>query len=949
MVPDPGSPSFVSCLHPQIRFVFNLLRRVQEKIVRLTSHYDFLVSHRSLNLIPKGLSLKNHINLSSKHCSVLADEVLTSTSRRLLDILISDTFSTVQEHSSHFWSLCCVLSSVVNPDVFSTILLKLREMGSKLQLELLSQKSRKLANNIVHGGVSNPQQHQCRPTTSRPTPARSRTHKRRWVKHSRRHKRIAPITDSKTVVNLSSHSLDEHESTVLSRGLKFCPTRTSIDDLEVRTDLDKFARRLRLKVHFYRDNHDDDDDSPTSSPSESLLSHPLLKRESTFTPNAGQDPFLDAFITAVKTDIVQGIKPKTYRNISREEHRALQDIRNNREIVVKEADKGSAVVIQDKDNYVQECMRQLNSTSHYEKLDHDPTSEFSKNVCKGLDKALEVGLIDGELKDALKPKNPKPGRFYTLPKIHKQYDSIPCGRPIVSANGSVTERISLYVDHHLKPHVSSLPSYVQDDMDFLRKIESINSQGLLEPNTLLCTMDVSALYTNIPTPEGIDACRSFLLQSFTAPQLDAFSDLMEIVLTHNNFTFNGSHYKQVFGTSMGTKMAPSMACLFMGRLEQRLLSSCPKKPLLWIRYIDDIFFLWSHGQDELQNFVDFCNRAHPTIKFTSESSSTEVPFLDVMVSTRDGKLCTDLYSKPTDSHQYLHWSSCHPKHTKSSLPYSLAFRLNRICSSPETLKGRIDELEGFLQSRGYPESVIKSQISKALEIPRSVALEPRPTVTEADNPDRVPLVLTYHPSLPKLSGILQKHLPILHASDKCKKAIPNLPIVSYRRSDNIKDMVVRSSLPPDHPPPRGSFACGTCRSCKHKLHSGQQGPITHTQEDTNFTSSVTGEDHVIRKHLDCQSTNVVYLITCTQCQQQYVGETSRSLETRLVEHCADARYDRNTPVARHFNLPGHSADNMSIMCIDKPPKTDTMMRKKLEKDWISKLQTTQPHGINVKD
>jgi hypothetical protein len=40
---------------------------------------------------------------------------------------------------------------------------------------------------------------------------------------------------------------------------------------------------------------------------------------------------------------------------------------------------------------------------------------------------------------------------------------------------------------------------------------------------------------------------------------------------------------------------------------------------------------------------------------------------------------------------------------------------------------------------------------------------------------------------------------------------------------------------------------------------------------------------------------------------------------------------------------------MSIMCIDKPPKTDTMMRKKLEKDWISKLQTTQPHGINVKD
>ncbi len=159
----------------------------------------------------------------------------------------------------------------------------------------------------------------------------------------------------------------------------------------------------------------------------------------------------------MKTDIVRGIKPKTYHNTSKAKYKAVRDIKNNHEIVVKEADKGSAFVIQDKDSYVQESMRQLNNNSHYEKLNHDPTSEFSKNVYKGLEKAL-VGLIDSELKDALKPKNPKPGILYTLPKIHKQYDSIPCGRPIVSANDCVTERISLFVDHHLKPCVSSLPS-----------------------------------------------------------------------------------------------------------------------------------------------------------------------------------------------------------------------------------------------------------------------------------------------------------------------------------------------------------------------------------------------------------------------------------------------------------------------------------------------------------
>ena len=127
-----------------------------------------------------------------------------------------------------------------------------------------------------------------------------------------------------------------------------------------------------------------------------------------------------------------------------------------------------------------------------------------------------------------------------------------------------------------------------------------------------------------------------------------------------------------------------------------------------------------------------------------------------MISIKDGQLHTDLYSKPTDAQQFLHWTFCHPKHTRTSLPYGLAFRLNRICSSQESLQKRITELEGFPKARGYPNPIIKRQISKALEIPRSHALEPR--ATRCNNTDRILLVITYHPSLPKLSQILNKHL-----------------------------------------------------------------------------------------------------------------------------------------------------------------------------------------------
>ena len=67
-------------------------------------------------------------------------------------------------------------------------------------------------------------------------------------------------------------------------------------------------------------------------------------------------------------------------------------------------------------------------------------------------------MIDDESAKYLKENSPKPGRFYTIPKIHKQGHP---GRPIVSSNSHPTERISQLVDHHLQPLVTKLPSYIR--------------------------------------------------------------------------------------------------------------------------------------------------------------------------------------------------------------------------------------------------------------------------------------------------------------------------------------------------------------------------------------------------------------------------------------------------------------------------------------------------------
>ena len=119
---------------------------------------------------------------------------------------------------------------------------------------------------------------------------------------------------------------------------------------------------------------------------------------------------------------------------------------------------------------------------------------------------------------------------------------------------------------------------------------------------------------------------------------------------------------------MGTKLAPSYANIFMGEFEH--VYPYHLQPSLWKRFIDDIFFIWPHGTEELKRFVEFLNNRHQTIKFTLEHSYFNVNFLDVTV-----------FCKPTDSQNYLLYSSKHPRHVLNGIPYSQFLRVRRVCSN----------------------------------------------------------------------------------------------------------------------------------------------------------------------------------------------------------------------------------------------------------------------------
>ncbi|XP_063403776.1 uncharacterized protein LOC134687402 [Mytilus trossulus] len=151
----------------------------------------------------------------------------------------------------------------------------------------------------------------------------------------------------------------------------------------------------------------------------------------------------------------------------------------------------------------------------------------------------------------------------------------------------------------------------------------------LPSDTTLVSMDVISLYTNIPHDDGIDACKEvWNSRPVKYPPTECLVKILTLVLKKNNFTFDGDHYLQVNGTAMGTKMAPSYANIFMGKLKKQLLETSIEKPLSWFRFIDDVDMKWNKSDEDLDTFITHANNIHPSIKFTHEKSKPKIAFLD---------------------------------------------------------------------------------------------------------------------------------------------------------------------------------------------------------------------------------------------------------------------------------------------------------------------------------
>ncbi|XP_061175938.1 uncharacterized protein LOC133184880 [Saccostrea echinata] len=512
-------------------------------------------------------------------------------------------------------------------------------------------------------------------------------------------------------------------------------------------------------------------------------------------------------------------------------------------------------------------------------------------------------------KDYLTNFDTSESQFYGLPKVHKsleiknaihaqngEYISCPnpedlSFRPIVGGPNCSTQRLSHLLDILLKPYYEKVPSFIRDDLDFINHLPDH-----IQSNTKLVSFDVVSLYTNIPVDLGIKAVKYWI---------DRYPDLLQdrfekefileglrIILLNNTFAFGKDHFIQTKGTAMGTKVAPTYATLTLGYLEQKLhhqlatlwgeedAESIISK---WKRFLDDCFILWNDNVDRLSVFHQLLNGLDSNIRFTMESSDTKLPFLDVLVIKEDTKLSTDIYYKSTDTHQYLHFASCHPHHTKTAIPYNLARRLCAIVSDDNTRDIRLKELKSYLIKQGYPETLIDNGILKAKGYTRSELLS---TKSKENKTEIIPFVHTHNPRNHNLTSIIHQLNNILKDDLSTKRIYKDVKFINSRRQPrNLRRILCSSHFK------------NTCAVAK--CEDSRCGTCQHIIEGSTY--NFNGRQFTVNANMSCDTKNVIYVITCPGCHQYYIGETSNPLRARVRVH----RQHINSPEYRQIPLSEH--------------------------------------------
>ena len=507
------------------------------------------------------------------------------------------------------------------------------------------------------------------------------------------------------IINISSYKLSFFQKLVLCRGLNFAiPGRVSSIDVKVSFEKAYWKLEPRLPEEF-RD----------------LAASTLRSVALNYIHRKGPKP------------------PQTLL-------KAIHQLKRRDDIVVTRPDKGSGVVVLDKDEYLRLLAEaSVNNVTKFRIVDPNrpkcrgrPPKHYHPLLQKEKElESLVRRILPTAVAESVRPSGSRLAHLYGLPKTHKKELAM---RPILSATQTYNYALAKWLDDKLKP-LATNQYMISDTFGFVNEVHEL----VINNEDILVSYDVSSLFTNVPLEETIEllADKAFINNWFNETyhlnlnKLDLV-DLLRAATKDQLFTFNGQLYEQTDGVAMGSPLGPLLANAFMCSIEDTLEHE-GKMPKYYKRFVDDTLTIMPN-KASADNFLDNLNQCHSSIKFTMETESNGMlPFLGTQLLNKHTHVETKVYVKPTNTGLLLHYKSHVDDRYKRGLLKTMLDRAFRLSSNWSYFSEECDRLKLVFSRLKYPDNLVNSTISRFVAAKASDQPVSSPAVSDRSDPIRVVL------------------------------------------------------------------------------------------------------------------------------------------------------------------------------------------------------------------
>jgi hypothetical protein len=406
--------------------------------------------------------------------------------------------------------------------------------------------------------------------------------------------------------------------------------------------------------------------------------------------------------------------------LTREQYDAVKRFNNNTNVTVRKADKSNTFVILNTDDYKLQINEILKDEDKFVKINTDSTPQLKKK----LRKLIETHNAAPSSCNLPKPVgNYLPGYIYGNPKIHKSTTNPPL-RPIISQIGTATYELAKKLNEIIYPYMPK-KYMITSTHEFIDLIHSSDQHGFL------ASLDVESLFTNVPVEDTITIMIDHVFNhpTLSAPDISKVTlrKLLHICTTETPFrNVNGDHYLQKDGVSMGSPLGPLFANFYMSFIEHEALSAMTNRPILYTRYVDDIFLMIDNiaTLHELKANLE----CKSVLKFTYEiEKNRNISFLDVNVSRINNKLQTSVHTKSTNTGECLNYNSITTQQYKLGVIRTFLHRAYKISSNWYHFHIEIDRIKQLLTNNNYPMKIIETEIKRFLQRKYDTPEMPRKT------------------------------------------------------------------------------------------------------------------------------------------------------------------------------------------------------------------------------